>query len=36
VKLNPVVEQFLIFWAVFNGSGSPNSWTANHRNHSKR
>ncbi len=33
VKLNPVVEQFLIFCAVFNGSGSPNTWVANHRNH---
>src|SRR6184192_337698 len=33
VKLNPVVEQFLIFCAVFNGSGSPDTWIANHRNH---
>jgi stearoyl-CoA desaturase (delta-9 desaturase) len=33
VKLNPVVEQFLIFCAVSNGSGSPNTWIANHRNH---
>ena len=33
VKLNPVVEQFLIFFAVFNGSGSPSTWIANHRNH---
>src|SRR5215475_8408344 len=23
VKLNPVIEQILIFFAVFNGSGSP-------------
>src|SRR3989442_1056287 len=33
VKLNPVVEQFLILCAVFNGSGSPSTWIANHRNH---
>lgn len=33
VKLNPVVEQFLIFFAVFNGSGAPSTWIANHRNH---
>jgi stearoyl-CoA desaturase (delta-9 desaturase) len=33
VKLNPVIEQILIFFAVFNGSGSPSTWIANHRNH---
>jgi fatty-acid desaturase len=33
VKLHPVVEQLLIFFAVSNGSGSPNTWVANHRNH---
>jgi stearoyl-CoA desaturase (delta-9 desaturase) len=33
VKLNPIVEQVLIFAAVFNGSGAPNTWIANHRNH---
>jgi stearoyl-CoA desaturase (delta-9 desaturase) len=33
VKLNPVVEQFLILCAVFNGSGAPSTWIANHRNH---
>lgn len=33
VKLNPVVEQLLIFSAVFNGSGAPSTWIANHRNH---
>jgi fatty-acid desaturase len=33
VKLNPVVEQVLIFAAVFNGSGAPDTWIANHRNH---
>jgi len=27
------VEQFLIFWAVFNGSGHPASWVAYHRLH---
>jgi len=33
VKLNPVVEQILIGFAVFNGSCSPHTWIANHRNH---
>jgi len=33
VKLHPVVEQFLIFCAVSNGSGAPTTWIANHRNH---
>ena len=33
VKLNPVVEQILIFFACFNGSGAPSTWIANHRNH---
>jgi stearoyl-CoA desaturase (delta-9 desaturase) len=33
VKLNPVVEQILIFFACFNASGSPSTWIANHRNH---
>ena len=33
LKTNPVVEQFLIFWAVFNGSGHPASWVAYHRLH---
>jgi stearoyl-CoA desaturase (delta-9 desaturase) len=33
VKLNGIVEQILIFSAVFNGSGSPETWIANHRNH---
>lgn len=32
-KLNPVVEQILIFFAVFNASGTPLTWVANHRNH---
>ncbi len=33
VKLHPVVEQILILFAVFNGSGAPSTWIANHRNH---
>jgi sn-2 palmitoyl-lipid 9-desaturase len=33
VKLNPVVEHLLIFFALFGGSGSPDTWTANHRQH---
>ena len=33
VKLNPVIEQTLIFFAVANGSGTPSTWIANHRNH---
>lgn len=33
VKLNKAVEHFLIFGAMFNGSGSPRSWVANHRHH---
>src|SRR6266571_273543 len=33
LKINGVVEHFLIFWAMFNGSGAPASWVANHRHH---
>ena len=33
VKLHPVIEHFLIICAVGNGSGSPHTWVANHRNH---
>src|SRR3990170_8711616 len=33
VRLHAVVEQILIFAAVFNGSGSPRQWVANHRRH---
>src|SRR5262245_36250932 len=33
LKLNPAVEQILILFAVFNGSGAPSTWIANHRNH---
>ena len=36
VKLNKVIEHFLIFWAMFNGSGSPASWVAYHRRHHAR
>jgi len=32
-KLNVIVEQALIFGAVFNGSGVPSKWVANHRKH---
>jgi stearoyl-CoA desaturase (delta-9 desaturase) len=31
--LNPIIEQFLIFFTVFNGSGIPTKWVANHRYH---
>lgn len=33
VTLNPVVKHFLIFAAMFGGSGAPDTWTANHRQH---
>src|SRR5258706_15139829 len=33
LKTNRVIEQVLIFWAVFNGSGHPASWVAYHRLH---
>jgi fatty-acid desaturase len=33
VTLNPVVEQILIFFALFNGSGSPRNWVTMHRFH---
>lgn len=33
LRLNPLVRHFLIFFAMFNGSGSPDSWAANHRQH---
>jgi fatty-acid desaturase len=36
LRLNPVVRHVLIFFAMFNGSGSPDSWTANHRQHHSR
>jgi fatty-acid desaturase len=33
LKLNKFVENFLIFWPMFNGSGAPGSWVAYHRHH---
>jgi stearoyl-CoA desaturase (delta-9 desaturase) len=33
VTLNPVIEQILIFFAMFNGSGSPRNWVTMHRYH---
>ncbi|MEA2162041.1 MAG: sn-2 palmitoyl-lipid 9-desaturase [Thermoanaerobaculia bacterium] len=33
LRLHPIVKHVLIFFAMFNGSGSPDSWTANHRQH---
>jgi len=31
LRMNPVLEQILIFFAVANGSGAPLSWAANPR-----
>lgn len=31
LRLNPVVQAMLIFFAMFNGSGSPVTWAASHR-----
>ena len=33
LKLHPLVKHVLIFLAMFNGSGAPVSWVANHRLH---
>ncbi len=33
LRLHPVVRHVLIFLAMFGGSGSPDHWTANHRQH---
>src|SRR5436309_8347653 len=33
LRLHPVIRHVLIFFAIFNGSGAPDSWTANHRQH---
>lgn len=33
LRVSPVLEQVLIFLALFNGSGSPRQWVANHRRH---
>ena len=36
LRLNPVVENVLIFFNIFNASGAPLSWVAQHRNHHAR
>ena len=36
VRLHPTIRHLLIFFAMFNGSGAPDSWTANHRQHHAR
>lgn len=33
LRLHPAVREVLIFFAMFNGSGAPLSWAANHRLH---
>jgi fatty-acid desaturase len=33
VRVHPIVEQALIVLALFNGSGPPRQWVANHRRH---
>jgi len=33
LRLNPVVENVLIFFTIFNASGAPLTWVAQHRNH---
>jgi fatty-acid desaturase len=33
LRLNPVVENILIFLTIFNASGAPLSWVAKHRHH---
>jgi len=33
LKLNPIVENILIFLTIFNASGEPMGWVANHRHH---
>ncbi len=33
LRLQPLLQQLLIFCAMYNGSGAPLSWTANHRLH---
>lgn len=33
LRLNPVVEGILIFFTIFNASGEPMGWVANHRQH---
>lgn len=36
LRLHPIIRHLLIFFAMFNGSGAPPSWTANHRQHHSR
>lgn len=36
LTVNKGLENFLIFWAMFNGSGNPASWVAYHRHHHAR
>ena len=36
LRVNKVIEHFLIFCAMFNGSGAPASWVAYHRLHHSR
>lgn len=33
LRLNPIVENILIFFTIFNASGGPMSWVAKHRHH---
>ena len=33
LRLNPVIENLLIFFTIFNASGEPMNWVANHRQH---
>ena len=33
LRLNPAVRAVMIFFAMFNGSGSPTTWAASHRVH---
>jgi fatty-acid desaturase len=33
LRLNPVIENLLIFFTIFNASGEPMTWVANHRQH---
>jgi fatty-acid desaturase len=33
LRLQPIVENLLIFFTIFNASGEPMTWVANHRHH---
>src|SRR6185503_13095971 len=33
LRLNSLIENILIFFTIFNASGEPMSWVANHRHH---